>query len=360
MMDTVNYKCANCGGPLQFDAAKQKFACEYCGSDFTEQELQSRREYSDLDARLSGDARPEPAPSDADDDFSSAAAYLCQSCGAEVIADQNTAATFCVYCHSPVVLSNRMTGEMKPHKVIPFKISEQEAKNRFLAFCKKKKFLPGDFLSSGQLDMMKGVYYPYWLIDSLKKGGVRATAKKKRRWTEGEYEYTETKTYRVVRAGSIDFKGYPCSGVKSEENSKALKYVNPFQDEDFRPFTMSYLSGFLAEKRDVERQDVQQKVDKELYDYARKIFRESIDGYDSVTIDDMSLNTMNETWQYGLLPVWMLTYSYKGKNYLYAMNGQTGKNFGELPLSGAKLAVFAAALFAGVFLLGTLGGYFLL
>lgn len=359
-MSTVAYKCINCGGPLKYDPQKLKFACEYCLSDFTEEELQAR--WGNLDEQLDdvNQQEQEPEQTIPDDEFSqNAVMYSCPSCGAEILTDKTTAATFCVYCHSPVVLSNRLAGDFKPDKVIPFMISEKDAKQRFLDFCRKKHFLPKDFVSDAQLDMMKGVYYPYWLVDSLKDGGVLATAKKIRTWRKGDYRYTETKIFKVRRAGKIDFKGFPCPALKNEDK-KALKYVNPYDEKDYKPFTMSYLSGFQAEKRDTERADVQGEVDVELLEYAKKIYRDTINGYDSVNIDHIDLKTLKESWKYALMPVWLMTYKYKDKTYLYAMNGQTGKTYGELPCSGKKLAIFGGIMFVVIFLIAMLGGYFIL
>lgn len=360
-METVAYKCINCGGPLQYSPEKLKFACEYCRSDFTEDELKSH--YGDLDRNLeNSQSQPEPVQSQSGDEFSmNAALYVCENCGAEIIADKKTtAATFCVYCHSPVVISNRLAGEFKPDLVIPFKISEQDAKNKFMEFVKKKRFLPSDFVSDANLEHMKGVYYPYWLIDSLKDGGIEAKAKKIKHWTEGDYRYTETKIYSVKRKGKIDFKGFPFSALKDTEHHKALKFVNPYKDSELRPFTMSYLSGFLAEKRDVERSEVQRDVDNELREYAKKIYLDTVEGYDSVELKNISLNTKREKWNYAMMPVWFMNYKYKDKNYIYAMNGQTGKTFGELPVSGKKLAFFGIGLCIVLFLAILLGGYFLL
>ena len=187
--------------------------------------------------------------------------------------------------------------------------------------------------------------------NSLKDGGVNATAEKRRTWREGDWEYEEKKIYKVKRSGTIDFKHFPHSALKSAEDKKALKYVNPFEDDEARPFTMSYLSGFLAEKRDLEREEAQADVDAELKSYAEKIYRQSIEGYDSVRIDNMTLRTLEESWEYALMPVWLMTFKYKDKDYMYAMNGQTGKTYGELPVSGAKLAIFGAVMLVVVFII---------
>ena len=107
-METIAYKCINCGGPLQYDPAKLKFACEYCRSDFTEEEL--KKHWGELDQELKQEAveEPEAAPADADDFSANTVIYSCQNCGAEIVAEKTTAATFCIYCHSPVVLTNRL------------------------------------------------------------------------------------------------------------------------------------------------------------------------------------------------------------------------------------------------------------
>ena len=362
-METVSYKCLNCEAPLEYSAKKLKFYCEYCRSEYTEEEL--KKHFGNLDQALDNE-QPVSEENKADDvpegfeDFASGTVmYTCQSCGAEVITDKTTAATFCIYCHNPVVISNRLTGAFKPDKVIPFKFTEEDAENKFFEFCKKKHFLPKTFISQAELNKIRGVYYPYWMVDSKKDGCLYATAKKVRTWTSGDTEYTETKIFRCKRAGMIDFKDFPHPALKGE-HSKALKYVNPYHSEDFRGFTMAYLSGFLAEKRDTERSDVQESVDQELKEYSKKIYLDTITGYDSVIVDSVDVKTLDEHWQYAMMPVWMMNFNYEGKDYLYAMNGQTGKNYGELPLDKKKLALFGIILFVALLLLSILGGYFLL
>ena len=357
-METIAYKCINCGGPLQYDPAKLKFACEYCRSDFTEEEL--KKHWGELDQELKQEAveEPEAAPADADDFSANTVIYSCQNCGAEIVAEKTTAATFCIYCHSPVVLTNRLTGQYKPDLVIPFKISKEDAEKKFFDMCSSKKFIQKNFLKNAQLDMIKGVYYPYWMIDSLKDGVVHATAENRDTRYEGDYKITEITKYRVMRKGRINFNKFPHSALAKEDHNM-MKYVNPYNDEEMKDFTMAYLSGFLAEKRDTERTAVQHDVDEELKGYAKKIYGETMSQYDTYHIDDISLTTLDEKWQYALMPVWMMTFNYDGKNYLYAMNGQTGKTYGELPCDKGKLALFGVGLFIVLLIICILGGMFL-
>ena len=41
MKEMVIYQCPNCGGPLKFDPEKQKYACEFCLSVFTQENLEA-------------------------------------------------------------------------------------------------------------------------------------------------------------------------------------------------------------------------------------------------------------------------------------------------------------------------------
>ena len=52
--------------------------------------------------------------------------------------------------------------------------------------------------------------------------------------------------------------------------------------------------------------------------------------------------------RYALLPVWVVNTVYQGKNYMFAMNGQTGKFVGELPVSKGRYWAWAGSLFAGI------------
>lgn len=343
-MSTVAYKCINCGGPLEFNPTKQMFSCEFCRSDFTEQQL--KEHFGELDEELNDEEnKVDESKAEEEGEFGfGGVLFTCPSCGAEIITDETTAATECVYCHSPVVLSGRLSGDMKPNLVIPFGFAEQEAKDKFYELCKKKWFLPKDFASDAHIDKMKGVYYPYWLVDSKKSGSCDATCRKYRTWSDGKYDYKETKTYHVSRMGSIDFKKYPHTALGKEDH-QMMKYVNPYDNEGFRDFSMSYLSGFQAEKRDTERADVQEQVDSELLEYSEKIFKNTMEQYDDVDIDGIHMNTVQEDWKYALFPVWLMTYTYKDKQNIFAINGQTGKTYGELPCDLGKLALFGAGLF---------------
>ena len=365
-MATVNYKCPNCGGPLKFNPDLQKFSCEYCSSVFSESEIQEL--YKEKEAKESQAERAEQRQQQrqqqqqddrSNDGFEDAVVYTCPSCGAEVVTTASTAATTCFYCQNPVVLGGRLSGDFKPDMIVPFALTKEKAIEKFLDMCKKKWFLPKDFASKKQFEKLTGVYFPYWYIDSLRDANMSARCKKIRRWSVGNRRYTETSIFQVARGAKIQINNVFERALSSEDRNM-LQCVHPFDLSQARRFSMSYLSGFQAEKRNIEIHEIQQMVDTKIHDYCKELLKDTMSEYDVVTPEQYTAVTDVESWNYNLLPVWVVTYKYKGKIYPFAINGQSGKTYGMLPTSNAKLAVFCAILTASISLLGLIGGLLLL
>ncbi len=333
-MEAVQYKCPACGAALKFDAEKQDFTCEYCDSVFKEEDFFKPDESLDVDK-----AKAEEKESA---EYENAVLYSCPSCGAEIITDETTAATTCYYCSNPVVLSGKLSGELKPDSIIPFKIDKDSAISKFKEFCGKKKFLPEDFISQSHIKEIKGVYFPYWYVDCKSNGSLNAKSRHVRSWIVGDIKYTETTVKSHFRQGEMQIINMPEAALKSKDKD-IMKYVCPFNSADFVPFSMSYLSGYFAERRNIEKSEIENEIDKKIKDFSQKKLKSSINEA-NVTVSDSLINVSKKSWRYNLLPVWVLSYKHKEKNYIYALNGQTGKVYGELPVCNKKLA----ALFAGV------------
>lgn len=344
-MALISYKCPNCGGGLQFDPSSQKFKCEFCLSEFSEDEMKRlEKEEADRKASQAGEA----------------ALYTCPSCGAEVVTDATTAATFCYYCHNPVVLSGRLSGEYLPDFVLPFAMDKREATNRFLDWIGKKKFVPRSFFSKDQIEKFSGIYFPYLLYSCKVEGRLNAEAEQNRTWVAGKIRYTEHKKYRVERAGCLDVKNLTRNAL-SKSNRELVEGVLPFDMEKVQPFQMGYLSGFQAEKRDMESQGFTPEAEQEVKNYTIQNLTSSIQNYNSVSVKSSQADIRDAKWQYALLPVWVLTYRDKEKDkvYYFAMNGQTGKIWGRLPVDKGKLAALFAGIFFPVFTVLMIGGWFL-
>lgn len=354
-MEALTYKCPNCGGGLIFDPATGQFKCEFCLSNFSGDEL--KKHFPDIAAPEGPE--PEQPAAEADEFEARSMAYRCPSCGAEIITDDTTAATFCYYCHNPIVCEGRLSGVFKPDKVVPFEIDRKTAEKTFTEWIKKRKFVPRDFFSKKQLEKMAGVYFPYWMTEAEMDGKLEGTARKIRVWISGDLEYTETTTYRVHRAGKLSFRQYLSLAFRKGDQI-LLSRILPYDMTRAVDFAMPYLSGFQAEKRDVEQREVENTVRNTLHMYAEELLRDSTGGVGLLTGEQSGFSNERYDWKYCLLPVWLMTYRGKDdKMYYFALNAQTGEIVGELPLSTKRLAGLFSGAAAVVSLLVWIGGMLL-
>lgn len=330
----LTYQCPNCGAGLEFDAEKQKLCCEFCLSEFTEEEARAANPEEDVTER-------ERARQEYNDGMRE---FECPSCGAHVVADESTAADFCCYCHNPVVLVGRLSGQMRPHRIIPFKYDKAEAEKRFLKFAKKKRFVPNAFFSQAQVERIQGIYYPFWVTDADTDSVMEGQATRLRVWRAGNVEYTETSKFRVHRRGNIHFEDITTSAF-SEADKRMLEGILPYPSEALQEFSMPYLSGYLAKKRDVERAELTEEVRRRMKDYAAQLLKGTVQGYNTVSDTETQVQIKQSHWEYSLMPIWILTYrDRQDRTYTYAMNGYTGKVYGELPISYPKLGLLLGAI----------------
>lgn len=365
MIDVAQqYKCPNCGGGLEFSAASQKFACPYCLSAFKVKELkegEKPQKPSDnpVDELEVAENEPQITFQEAEncDEFAEhTQLYHCPSCGAEVIADEHTAASMCHYCHSAVLLSGRLSGKYLPAGVIPFRKTMEEAKAAYHEWSNKLWFTPSDYKSEASLEKLVGVYLPFWLADCSLNANLTALGRHVRSWREGDYEVTEVKEFLVERSGYFDFTKVPADGSSKAEDS-LMNAIEPFDYSALTGFNGGYLSGYMAEKYDVESNDVLPRVKDRIDDAARQSLMSTVIGYTSVSVTGFMGQLARLKWTYALLPVYMLTYKYRDKDYTFAINGQTGRLAGSPPLSWPKalvaggivavLAMIAALLIGG-------------
>ena len=319
-----------------FDAEKGRFACEFCLSDFAKDGLDE-----------AGSAEQARQRAEQDEAFRAQMhAYEGPSCGAQVMADGETVADFCYYCHNPVVLSDQLSGVFRPDKVIPFKFGKQQAIEKFLKYAKSHRFVPRDYFCAEQVEKITGVYYPFWVTDADSSASMRAEGTRIRTWIVGNVKYTETTRMEFERAGEIHFEDIVTSAL-STEDKEMLEGVLPYPSESLEEFSAPYLTGFVAKKRDVERDSLSEEVRKRMQGYADRLLRGTINGEVSQTKPKLDIHQSH--WEYALMPVWVLTYRDKeGQIYKYAMNGYTGKVYGELPISKLKLFGTFAAIMAAV------------
>ena len=337
----TNYQCPGCTGPLQFSAATGKLECEYCGSAYSVEEIEALYEEKNEKAEAAAEMSPEAGEWNAEN----MRAYSCPSCGAELLCDMTTAATSCPYCGNPTVVPGQFADARKPDFVIPFQVDKDAAVEGLKKHYKGKPLLPGSFAKENHLQEVKGVYVPFWLYDGKASADVTFSATRSRVHTTSNERITTTDHYRVERQGSVEFRKVPVDGSTKMPDAH-MDAIEPFDYEKLQPFSMAYLPGFLADKYDVNAEDCANRAEERCRNSAIAAMEATVSGYNTCSVQHANVNLEQQGVHYALLPVWLLSTRWQDKNYLFAMNGQTGRLVGDLPVSKGRLAAWFVGLFA--------------
>lgn len=372
-VQVTNYQCPACTGPVHFSPETGKVVCDYCGSSYEMKEIEAF--YAEKDAKAaeamqkkeekaaSGTAQEQVSTEPVEDnregtevsgewDISSLSsdwgadtpnmkAYNCPSCGAELICDSSTGATSCPYCGNPTVVPGQFTGSLKPNYIIPFKIDKNAAIQALKKHYKGKYFLPNSFSSENHLQEIKGVYVPFWMFDGKADASATYDATITTVRKMKDEEITDTAHYRVTRGGNMAFEKVPVD-ASTKMSDEYMDSIEPYDYEELKEFSTAYLPGFLADKFDVAVEDSWGRADERCEQTIKAALRSTATGYQSCIATREWVDMERGKVHYALLPVWLLTTKWNGKNYLFAVNGQTGKTVGDLPVSKGKYwATFA-------------------
>ena len=334
-MANKQFKCPCCGGSLQFDDKSQNIVCPYCDSQFTPESL---KDYTDeLASQPQEDTSWDESMVQAytNEEKKGIKIYSCDSCGGEIIVDETTSSTSCPYCGNNVLVSKELAGDLKPNYVIPFKNDKEVVKENLKKFFKKKPLLPSSFSKENVIEEIKPLYVPFWLFDADVSGTVEFKGETTRRWSDSNYDYRETKVYSILRGGNIAFDHVPVDGSKKMED-QLMESIEPYNFNEAVEFNAAYLAGYAADRYDVDKDVTFDRATVRFRDGTVQAFRRDISGYDNVSMTRTNLQFDNTNAAYALYPVWILNTKWKDKSFRFAVNGQTGKIAGNLPVSVGK------------------------
>lgn len=332
MAEVIEYKCPNCAGAIAFDSSIQKMKCPYCDSEL---EMESLKQ---LDEQLKDLPASEDLSWDIDsgeqwqeEEAKQIKVYACDSCGGQLVADETTAATACPYCDNPVVLRERVAGDLKPQYIIPFKLDKKAAKAALSKHLLGKRFLPKVFKDENHIDEVKGIYVPFWLFEAEAEADGRYLGTVVRHWSDSNYNYTETNYFSILRSATMAYENVPVDG-SSKLDDQLMQSIEPFDFTEAVDFQTAYLAGYLADRYDQTAENSLPLVNKRIHQSTDEALAATVTGFATVETDESSIRLKNEPPTYVLYPVWLLNTTWKGQKYTFAMNGQTGKFVGNLPL----------------------------
>lgn len=343
--NTFSYKCPACGGALRY-TPEGFLQCDHCGNTFNVEAIEKLSAVEESKGFDWGDYKERFQ--DGAEQLDNTTVYICRSCGAQVEVESTTVATHCPYCDNEIVITDRISGGIKPNVIIPFAIDKKKAIECVRKHFKGKRLLPSDFTKTHSLNKLTGVYVPFWLFDAGVEGTITYEAEKVTHRSDSKYDYTDTAHYLVEVGGSVQYEKLPIDGsIKMDDGY--MKAIEPFDYKDLCDFNPAYLSGYMADRFDENPDDSSVKAGSKMGECTEKMYTASFSGsYTSVTTKSKKLFMVSPTVKYALFPVYTLNLAYGGKNYMFAVNGQTGKVAGSLPISKKKrILYFILSFLAG-------------
>ncbi len=354
-----NYKCPNCGGPLRFDPTEQKLKCEYCDSLFTEEEVEQFYKPSEEAAAAEGtETKWETDTGEwSEEEAAHMRAYSCPSCGAQLIADDNTAVTVCPYCNNPTVVAAQFVSK-KPQYILPFQLDKDKAVEILTEFYKGKPLLPNEFKSHNHIMEIKGVYVPFWLYNGVMDANMVFRGERVAQFSHGDEIITETSHYNIIRQGSVTFSGVPAD-ASSKMPDEYMDAIEPFDYSKLTDFNTMYMAGYMADSYDVDEEKDRERADKRMSASTTSAISATVSGFTGVVPVNSSIRRIDGAAAYAFLPVWLLSTQWNGNNYLFAVNGQSGKIAGDMPTARDLMISWWLKITFGLFIIIAVILYFM-
>ncbi|MFT5258314.1 MAG: putative RNA-binding Zn-ribbon protein involved in translation (DUF1610 family) [Saprospiraceae bacterium] len=276
----------------------------------------------------------------------------CHACGAETHFNENIHADECPFCGTQFVLATKEHRVIEPKSLLPFVITDDEAKQHYKAWIKRLWFAPNKIKKYAKQDkVLHGVYVPYWTYDcdtftqySGERGDIHHVQRSVRvqingRWTTQLQMVPEVR-WSPARGrvnNHFDDTLIYASDTLPRELSRELA---PWDLSNLRPYQAEFLSGFRSE---VYRTDLDAGftiAQRRLSPFIRDTIQRDIGG-DQQRIHQTQTQYDNVKFKHCLLPFWVAGFRFRNKTYQFVVNGRTGEVQGDRPWSYLKLALTA-------------------
>ena len=317
-LSAESVKCPTCAANLFYQPEVGGLLCRFCGNVYNPSTMEVVGSFGATgehdyvgDNEISADDKRRHE-------------IVCSSCGSQLIADENTMSTMCPFCGSPALITRRMTREFKPDYIIPFKIDRKQAEKNMNAWLKTRKYTPWGFKSKSRLTKMTALYVPFWLLDCAVNTELSGTGKR--------YSGKDIGTYEVNSKLSYYVRNVPFDASKNIAN-KLMEAIEPFDYGKMVKFENKYLQGFYANKYDQNASELADRMLRRIDRFSLSETDRIAKKYDSYSSrHDKTFSWMSEVkTKYCLLPVWFMTVESGGRQYQFAVNGQTGEASGQVP-----------------------------
>lgn len=385
------YPCESCGASLRFQPGQQELVCDHCGhrqrigdGPTRAPARQSTGGADGEDALLSdpstgralqwdaGHKAPDLAEIPLEkgltldarsaDIVAEIRTLSCPNCGAKIEADPDRHASACPFCATPVVTDTGATRLIKPQGVLPFVLTEAQARAALEDWMGGLWFAPSGLVAYARRGrQMTGVYSPFWTFDAETRSeysGQRGDAYYETVWVTQNVNGRQQRVAQQVRRvrwsraqGRVarDFDDVLVLASSSLPR-RFTDGLTPWDLSHLAEYRPDYLAGFTAEGYTIPLPEGHKIARQEMAGVIAMDVRRAIGG-DEQRVEQIRTDFSDETFKHILLPVWTAAYKYNGKSYRFIVNGQSGRVQGERPYSVWKIAfaVILALLAAAIF-----------
>lgn len=349
-LEQTDKKCPSCGGTLDFDPQTGNLVCPYCGNIVEIEKDEEKKSAEELDL-LSAEFVENC------DWGTEKRVVICKSCGAETVYEASAVSGECPYCGSNQVMEAGDDNVMAPGGVCPFSVTAESAGKSFIRWLKGKLFCPKDAKKTAKAGKMKGIYLPYWTFDADTHSVYTARYGRERVVRRGKETHVVIDWHRT--SGSYDeFINDELVCATEKHDEKILSGIEPFNTENNVAYKPEYVAGFASERYSVGLKSAWVKAKEFIKRKLRSRIERKIEKqYSTSHVDSVNVKTSysNVTYKYLMLPVWISSFTYKGKIYQFMVNGQTGKVSGKVPISPWRVLL---AVFIGVAVIALIGYFF--
>lgn len=345
--------CEQCGAVLAYEPGAQTLVCRYCGHENRIRTIERAPVENELDPilrRLPDEPRlPPPVP------------RQCGQCAYAFTLPPGRHAGACPSCGSPSVADPAVLRAIAPDGVLPFVIAEPDGRRLVRQWLEGLWFAPSRLAKEARTGgKLEGLYVPHWTFDARSRSfyrGRRGDVHYETRWIEQVVNGRRVR--QAVQVPKIRWTPVEGSLARDFDDvlvvagdelpERLVERLEPWDLQGLKGYGPDYLAGFASElyKRSVA----------EAHEAAKAQMRAVIEqdakiaiGGDQQIVERLDVTLSNETYKLVLLPVWVASFKFLGKDYRVLVNGRTGEVHGERPWSLWK--ILGAVLLTLLVLLG--------
>ncbi len=342
----VDLDCDECGAPLRWAPESRALACDHCGA---------RRAILARDTLIVERPLEREAIEAASTGFGLDLRVLgCETCGARTALEGRAVSDRCPFCGSARVLDQgALRNRIRPESLFPLEVSREKVEGAFRSWVASRWFRPNALARTREFAAV-GVYVPAWTFDAAAHS----------RWTaqSGTY-YWDTETVTVIVDGKPrretrqvrKVRWTPAAGERRDVfddvqvlasrgvDADLAARLGRFDGQGLVPYQPEYLAGWRAEEYQLDLEDGWKLAREEMEATQRSRCAADVPG-DTQRALRVETALSGVRWKHVLLPLWSLTYEFRGKPYAVLVHGQTGKIVGRAPLSWVKILLLVLAV----------------